>query len=112
MVTRVRIEAEARGLQELDAILQAASEALVVESLGDKTLELMYGKPDPHTGAHQGLVEARAGEYVIERGTTDEGGIRYIGRIVHHFAMPEARGKLVEAGIGKQPFHEDSETVQ
>lgn len=109
MVTRVRIEAESRELGELDHILQTAGEALIVESLGTKALEVMFGPADPLTGAHQGLLEARAGEYVIERGTTDEGGIRYIGRVVHHFAIPEARGKLLEAGQGKQPFHEPIE---
>lgn len=109
MVTRVRIEAESRELGELDDILQAAGEALYVESLGAKALNLMYGEPDPRTGARQGLIEARAGEYVIERGTTGEGGIRYIGRVVHHFAKSEAVGKLLEAGEGKQPFHEPIE---
>ena len=81
MVTRVRIEAEGRSTQEVEETLQTAFEVLGSGSKAE--LARMYG---PN---HEALVEARAGEFVIERFVRESGAIFYRGRQVAHYRESE-----------------------
>lgn len=103
MVTRVRVEAEGSTIQEVEDGLTAAFEALHCESVGRKRLATMFGEADER-GSYPGLVDAQAGEFVIERFARDcrdehgvaqpgHGGMVYRGRMTAHFARPSKTRK-------------------
>lgn len=93
MVTRIRIEAEGASSQEVEQTLQVAHEIAGSVPPGS-VRRLMFGDSD------QALVDAQAGEFVIERFARDTGGdaghgaIIYRGRMTAHYASPAKVRKL------------------
>lgn len=94
MVTRIRVEAEGSSSSEVEQTLQLAHESLVQDS-PRSARRLMFGEND------EGLVDAQAGEFVIERFARDCGGdaghgaIVYRGRMTAHYAPP---AKVIRLG--------------
>lgn len=98
MVTRVRIEAEGSSLVEVESTLQAAFDTLA--SAPPPSLLKMFG--EDVQGVYPGLVEARMGEFVIERFAKNvpgeppnmrepgpgHGTVFYRGRMTSHYAKP------------------------
>ena len=92
MVTRIRIEAEDASITQLERTLQLAHEQLAQLPPGE-TRRLMFG------GGDEALVDAQAGELVVERFAREQdGGIVYRGRMTAHYASPAAVRKLTARG--------------
>lgn len=92
MVTRVRIEAEGRSTQEVEETLQTAFEVLDGASRAQRFR--MFGPND------EALVEAQAGEFVVERFVRESGAIFYRGRQVAHYRESEGVKLKSRAGNG------------
>lgn len=88
MVTRVRIEVEDSSIGQVERTLQLAHEAL--HYIGPcEARRLMFG------GGDEALVDAQAGEFVVERFANEETGATvYRGRMTAHYAPPAKVVKL------------------
>lgn len=88
MVTRIRVEAEGSTPAEVEQILES-----VVWAFGEGITHSPY-RQDVYGYNDEALIEAQAGELVIERfakDTDDQAGhgvIYYRGRMVVHYARP------------------------
>lgn len=99
MITRVRFEAEASTVHELEEILYCASSSFV-ENASESIKRVLFGED------RQALAEAQVGEFVIERmAKKDDGAIFFKGRQTSHFAIPRTARTLKDRSDGSGPFH-------